>query len=271
MTLAPLGDTHCHLESKRFDHDRDDVIARARAMGVCAMITCGTDERGSQRAVDLAAAHEGVFAAVGVHPHEARTSGLASDNPDARQTAREALTALARQAGVVAIGEIGLDYHYDFSPRPMQRAALAEQLALAAELKLPVILHTRESDAELRAIVDRAPAGLHGVLHCFLSDRAMADWALERGLYLGFGGAVTFRNTQAIQAIAADMPLDRILIETDAPFMAPHPHRGKRNEPAYVGLVAERIGQIRGLDAQTIAQRTYDNAVRLFGLPQHGT
>lgn len=267
MTLASLCDTHCHLESQKYDGDRDDVIARARAAGIRAMVTCGTDERSSQQAFALAARNDDIWATVGVHPHEAHASGLASDDPATRQAARETLAVLASQASVVAIGEIGLDYHYDFSPRSVQRAVLAEQLALAVELDLPVVLHTRESDAELRAIVDRAPGGLRGVLHCFLSDRAMATWALERGLYLGFGGAVTFRNTREIQAIAADAPLDRIVMETDAPYMAPYPHRGQRNEPAYVSLVAQRIAQLRGCQAHTIAQRTYDNATRLFGLP----
>jgi len=271
MTLAPLCDTHCHLESARYDRDRSEVIARAAAADVRVMITCGTEVSSSQKAIALAAQSASIYATVGVHPHAALQSGLASDDPQIRQTARRELATLARQDKVVAVGEIGLDYYYDHSPRPTQRAVLAEQLALAVELDLPVVLHTRESDADLRELLDQAPDGLRGVLHCFLSDRAMATWALERGLYLGFGGAVTFRNTQEVQAIAAEAPLDRLLIETDAPFMAPHPHRGQRNEPAYVSLVAERIAQLRGSDPQTIAQHTYDNAVRLFGLPQHDT
>ena len=270
MTLAPLCDTHCHLESARYSRDRDEVIARA-ADSVRAMVTCGTDMSSSQAAITLAAQHASIYATVGVHPHEALKSGLASDDPQVRQTARRELAALATQEKVVAIGEIGLDYYYDYSPRPTQRAVLAEQVALAVDLDLPVVLHTRESDADLRDLLDQAPDGLRGVLHCFLSDQAMATWALERGLYLGFGGAVTFRNTQEVQAIAAAAPLDRLLIETDAPYMAPHPHRGQRNEPGYVSLVAERIAQLRSSDPQAIAQHTYDNAVRLFGLPQHDT
>jgi len=271
MTLTPLYDTHCHLDSPRYVGDQDDIVARARAAGVRAILTCGTDERSSQQAVALAARHGDVLAAVGVHPHEAHASGLASDDPGTRQAALDALEALAGKRGVVAIGEIGLDHHYDFSPRPTQAAALRQQLALAAELGLPVILHTREADVELRAIVDQAPDTIRGVMHCFLSDQAMATWALARGLYLGFGGAVTFKNAQHVQEIVTQVPLDRILIETDAPYMAPHPYRGKRNEPAYVGLVAERIAQLRGCETAEIAQRTFDNAVRLFGPPHHDT
>lgn len=271
MTLVLLYDTHCHLDSARYANDRDDVITRARAAGVRVMLTCGTDERTSQDAVSLAARHGDVLAAVGIHPHEAHASGLASDDPGTRQAALDALEALAGKRGVVAIGEIGLDHHYDFSPHPTQASVFRQQLALAAELRLPVVLHTREADAELRAIVDQAPDTLQGVLHCFLSDRTMAAWALTRGLYLGFGGAVTFQNAKDVQEIAAQVPLDRILIETDAPYMAPHPHRGKRNEPALVGLVAERIAQLRGCEAAEIAQRTFDNAVRLFGPPHYDT
>jgi len=269
MTLEPLYDTHCHLDSYKYDDDREGVIARAHTAGVRVMLTCGADGRSSQRAIALAADYEGIIAAVGVHPHEARSSALASDDPVARRAARDDLAAMAGQPDVVAIGEIGLDYYYDFSPRATQRAVLQQQLALAVELEMPVILHVRESDSELRAIVDQEADSLRGVLHCFLSDRGMAAWALARGFYLGFGGALTFRNTKEVQAIAAEVPLDRILIETDAPYMAPYPHRGKRNEPAYVGIVAQCIARLRGCEAAEIAQRTFDNAIRLFGPSHH--
>ncbi|MGC9360147.1 MAG: TatD family hydrolase [Anaerolineae bacterium] len=271
MTQVSLYDTHCHLESPRFSSDRDDVIARARAAGVRAMLTCGTDQRTSQEAVALAADHEDILAAVGVHPHEAQASGLASEIADERFKALDALRQLANAPNVVAIGEIGLDYHYDFSPRTAQIAVLQQQLGLAAEMNLPVILHTREAESDMRSVFEQAPDTLRGVLHCFLSDRAMAAWALERGLYLGIGGAVTFKSAQHLQPIVAETPLDRILIETDAPYMTPHPHRGKRNEPSYVGLVAERIAQIRRCETSKIARRTFENASRLFGPPRHGS
>ncbi len=271
MTQAPLYDTHCHLESPRFSSDREEVVARARAGGVRAMLTCGTDQATSQKAVALASDHGGILAAVGIHPHEAQASGLASQSAEERSEAIKALHGLACAPYVVAIGEIGLDYHYDFSPRPVQREVLRQQLRLAAEMNLPVVLHTREAESDMQSVLDQAPATLRGVLHCFLSDRAMAMWALERGLYLGIGGAVTFKNAEHLRDIVAEMPLDRILIETDAPYMAPHPHRGKRNEPSYVGLVAERIAQIRRCETSEIAKRTFENAVRLFGLPRHGS
>jgi TatD DNase family protein len=271
MTQGPLYDTHCHLESARFSGDREAVMARARAAGVWAMLTCGTDRRTSEEAIALAADHGDMLAAVGIHPHEARSSGLASESTDERFRALEALRHLANMPDVVAIGEIGLDYHYDFSPRTAQMAVLQQQLSLAATMHLPVILHTREAESDMRSALEQAPDTLRGVLHCFLSDRAMADWALGRGLYLGIGGAVTFKSAEPLRAIVAEMPLDRILIETDAPYMAPHPHRGKRNEPSYVGLVAERIAQIRHCETSEIAKRTFENAVRLFGLPRHGS
>ncbi|MCD6302654.1 MAG: TatD family hydrolase [Anaerolineae bacterium] len=271
MTQALLYDTHCHLESPRFASDREDVIARARAAGVRVMVTCGTDQSTSQEAVGLAADHGDILAAVGVHPHEAQASALASQSADERSKALEALRELAHTPSVVAIGEIGLDYHYDFSPRPVQMAVLQQQLVLAAEMNLPVILHTREAEPDLRTVLDQAPDTLQGVLHCFLSDRAMATWAWTRGLYLGFGGAVTFKNAKHLQGIVAETPLDRILIETDAPYMTPYPLRGKRNEPSHVGLVAERLAQIRGCELSEIMERTFENAIRLFGPSHHGS
>ncbi len=258
-----LIDTHTHYTDERFDLDREAVLSSLPASGVLAGVDCASKEDEWFAVSALAGGFGHVYSALGVHGLEAET---------AEEGYLDRLrNAIQKDKKCVAVGEIGLDYYYDLSPRPTQRAVLAEQLALAVELDLPVVLHTRESDADLRELLDQAPDGLRGVLHCFLSDRAMATWALERGLYLGFGGAVTFRNTQEVQAIAAEAPLDRLLIETDAPFMAPHPHRGQRNEPAYVSLVAERIAQLRSSDPQAIAQHTFDNAVRLFGLPQHDT
>jgi len=168
----------------------------------------------------------------------------------------------------VAVGEIGLDYHYDFSPREAQRLVLARQLALAGELGLPVILHNRESDEDLRRAVEAAPRSLRGVLHCFLADQKMADWALARGLYIGVAGPITFEKVRHLPNIVRRVPLDRLLVETDAPYLAPHPKRGQRNEPAFVRYVAERLAEILGLPLEELAQRTTENACRLFRISQ---
>jgi TatD DNase family protein len=176
------------------------------------------------------------------------------------------LGALAQIPGAVAIGEIGLDYHYDFAPRPVQRLVLERQLRLACALDLPVILHNRESDADLRAIIEAAPDGLRGVLHCFLADAALAEWALARGLYLGVAGPITFRNAPGLAEIIRRVPLERLLIETDCPYLAPEPQRGRRNEPAYVAHVAERLAQVLGVSSERVAQQTDANARDLLRL-----
>ena len=175
------------------------------------------------------------------------------------------LAQLAQQPGVVAIGEIGLDYHYNFSPPDVQRAVLARQLELAHELGLPVILHNRESDQDLRQIVDAAPAPLRGVLHCFLADQAMADWALARGLYMGVAGPITFKNVRHLPEIIRRVPFDRLLIETDCPYLAPHPKRGRRNEPAYVRYVAEGLARVLSLSPEEVAERSTGKRLPPFG------
>jgi len=265
-----LVDSHAHLEARAFDADREETIARAVAAGVGAIVTCGADLASSEAAADLAATHDVVWAAVGIHPHEARQVWGNAAAVDEAHIAR--LARLAARPRVVAVGEIGLDYYYDLSPREAQRAVLARQLALAGELGLPVILHNRESDADLRAIVDRAMGDgavttpLRGVLHCFMADGVMADWALARGLYLGVAGPVTFKNADALRAVLRDVPPDRLLIETDSPYLAPHPWRGRRNEPAYVAHVAEKLADVLGIAPDDLARRTRENAHRLFGL-----
>jgi TatD DNase family protein len=265
-----LFDTHTHLESPRFDADRTLVIARARSAGVVRMLSCGSDIATSQENVRLAAQHEGLYAAVGIHGHEARSAvvdaAACEDTPQITDAILGQLAELASAPRVVAIGEIGLDYHYNFSPPPVQRAALARQLKLASVLGLPVILHNRESDADLRRIVDEAGAPLRGVLHCFLADQAMAEWALSKGLYIGIAGPITFKNMTGLAEIVRRIPLDRLLVETDCPYLAPHPHRGSRNEPAFVVQVAAKLAEILDLPLHDIVRYTTDNACRLFGV-----
>ena len=263
-------DSHTHLESPQFDPDRAQVIARAISADVEHMVTCGSDLATSSSEIALAGQWRGVYAAVGIHPHESRLAahetceGSGSWKLDENVLGR--LSDLAAQPKVVAIGEIGLDYHYDFSPREAQIGVLARQLALACDLELPVILHNRESDQDLRHLVDEAPDSLRGVLHCFLADQAMADWALARGLCIGIAGPITFRNVRHLAKIVRGIPLDRLLIETDAPHLAPHPRRGGRNEPAFVVHVAEKVADVLGVSLQEVARRTTENACRLFGV-----
>lgn len=261
-------DSHCHLEARSFDPDRDQVIARAEGAGVTRLLSCGSDLPTSEAEVALARRYRGLYAAVGIHAHEARTavrtSATGERQPELDESAFGRLEKLARSPGVVAIGEIGLDYHYDFSPREVQCAVLGRQLALACELNLPVILHNRESDDDLRRAVEAAPRSLRGVLHCFLADQEMADWALARGLYIGIAGPITF--VRHLPDIVRRIPLERLLVETDAPYLAPHPHRGQRNEPALVRHVAERLAEILVLPPEELARRTTENACRLFGL-----
>ncbi len=252
-----LVDSHAHLDDPRFDADRDAVIARA-ATRLDAIITVGADLETSRNAVALAHRYPGVYAAVGIHPHEA---GQADD---------AALSELERLCGedkVVAVGEIGLDFYRNLSPVEQQRQAFIKQLELARRVGKPVIIHDRDAHQEVLDIVSRRATGMRGVLHCFSGDRWLAHAALELGFYLSFAGPVTFNNARQLQAVASDVPLERILVETDCPYLAPHPLRGQRNEPAYVALVAEVIAQLKGVTPDRVAESTSANARELFGLP----
>ncbi len=265
-----LCDSHAHLSSPRFSGQVPEVIARAMSAGVTRLVTCGTDLPSSEAEWTIAQSSPGVYAAVGVHGHDAvsalRTDSRAGAEPALDESVFARLAALAGRPGVVAIGEIGLDYHYDLSPRQVQRAVLARQLALAAALDLPVILHNRESDEDLMRIVDAAPGNLRGVLHCFLAGPEMASWAVARGLYIGVAGPITFRNARGVPDVIRGVPLGRLLVETDSPYLAPHPLRGQRNEPANVVRVAEGLAQVLGIGVQQVAENTTANACRLFGL-----
>lgn len=252
-----LVDSHCHLNHPKLAADLNDVLCRAGLAGVSRMVVVGYDLSSSREAVSLANAHPSVLAAVGVHPHEA-------DQYDSR--AADALAELARGDRVVAYGEVGLDYHYDHSPRPIQRATFERQLDEAARLGLPVIIHSREAADDTRAILsDYAPLAAGGVMHCYPYGADQVDWVLEMGLHIGLTGIVTFPKGEEARQVAACVPLDRLLIETDAPYLAPVPYRGRTNEPAYVSIVAEAIGRVRGVDASEIAATTTRNAGKLFG------
>jgi TatD DNase family protein len=259
----PLVDTHCHLILPAFEGEIDIVIQRAAAQGVRRVLVPGIDLATSQAAVALAQAHPGIYAAVGIHPHS--TSGWSGEQ-------LPSLSQLARQPGVAAIGEIGLDYYRHFSSAADQRAALKDQLQLARSLDLPVVLHSREAGAELLDILEDCTAGPSrdsrrspGVLHAFSGDNQLAARALSAGFYLGIGGPITFSNSGPLRQIVAGLPLDRLLLETDAPYLSPHPWRGQRNEPALVHLVAQGLASVLGLSYDDIARRTTENAEVLFG------
>lgn len=256
-------DSHAHIDGEEFDADRDEVVARAREAGVRAILNVGTGDPhggGLERAVETAERYEGVYAAVGVHPHDAR---LYDDAAEAR------LAGLLKGGRkVVALGEIGLDYYYDNSPRDVQREVFARQLRLARRLELPVVVHTREADAETLEILRDvwAGAGLPGVLHCFGGGLPLAEGALELGFYVSFAGNLTFKKAEPLREVARRLPPARLLVETDCPFLTPVPFRGRRNEPARVVETARCLAELHGLTPEELGRVTSENFARLFGL-----
>lgn len=253
-------DTHCHLNHERFAGQAAAVLQRAAAVGVERVVVIGCDVPSSRWAVELAAEHPGVFAAVGLHPHSAGEWSASTE--------RE-LRELAGHRKVVALGEMGLDFYRDRAPRPAQVLVFRAQLALAAELGLPVVVHTRESMPEALAELEGpAVAGLRGVLHCFSGGVEEARHAVALGLHLGVGGVLTYPRPGELPAVAVAVPLERLLLETDAPYLPPVPHRGRTNEPAYVPLVAHRLAALRGCPVETVAAATTTAAAALFGLEE---
>ncbi|MCG3210592.1 MAG: D-aminoacyl-tRNA deacylase [Anaerolineae bacterium] len=257
-----LIDSHCHLNFNAFDDDRAEVLARAAEAGVVALINPATNLGDSRQIVTMSEQIPNLFATVGVHPNDA--GGV-------DEVTLEQLHQLAQHPRVVAIGEIGLDYYWDSAPRPVQQQVFEQQLALAKTVGKPVIIHQRDAAADTMAILRRwAAAGDHPglVLHSFSGDLAMAKEALALGFYIGISGPVTFKNARDLPEIVAAVPLNRLLVETDAPFLTPHPFRGKRNEPARVKLIAEKIAELRGLPFTELSRQLTANTVKLFGLPE---
>lgn len=258
-----LFDTHCHLDVAAFDQDRDAAIARARAAGVVRFLNPAYDLASSRRAIALAQAQAGVVAAVGVHPNDAADFGEAH---------LAELRALARAPRVVAIGEIGLDYHWQTTPRDRQAQAFIAQLALARELNLPVIVHCRDAYDDALAILREHGRELPGlVMHAFSGRMEHLRAALALGFYIGVGGPVTYPNAHALREMVKAAPLERIVVETDSPYLAPQAHRGRRNEPAYVVEVTYKIAELHGTSTRDIARITTDNGRRLFRLNGVGT
>ncbi|MEW5761816.1 MAG: TatD family hydrolase [Bacillota bacterium] len=255
-----LVDTHVHLNDRRFARDLAEVLARARRAGVGAMICVGWDLPSSEAAVRLAGELAGVWAAVGIHPHDA-----AKAPPDFVARLRD----LARRPGVVAIGEAGLDYYRDLSPRDVQREVFRAQMGLARELGLPLIVHTRDAEPDALALLEQEGPPV-AVMHCFAGDRRLAARYVALGYYLGFGGTLTYRRNEELRRAAQEVPPDRVLLETDAPYLPPEPWRGRRNEPALLARVAETLAELRGLAVREVAALTASNARRVFTLEAGG-
>jgi TatD DNase family protein len=252
-----LVDSHCHLDFPDFAEELDRVVARAHSAGVGALVTIGTRVRKFDQVRAIAERFENVFCSVGTHPHHAH---------EELDVTIDDLVRLAEHPKVVAIGEAGLDYHYDLSSRDAQARGLLTHIAAARRTGLPLVIHAREADADLAAILTREmeKGAFMAVLHCFSSGRALAETGISLGFYVSFSGILTFKNAQDIKDIARDLPADRILVETDAPYLAPPPHRGKRNEPAFVVHTADVLADVRGVSREEIAALTTDNFFRLF-------
>jgi TatD DNase family protein len=254
-----LVDSHCHLDSEQFDADREAVIERALAAGVERMVAIGTGDGPPdlEAGLRLAEGHAAFLATVGIHPHDASKAG---------EDVYKRLGELLRHPRVIALGEIGLDYHYDFSPRGTQRDIFVEQMRLARDARKPIVIHTREAWEDTLALLEQhwAPGGLPAVMHCFSGSPAEAVRCLAIGCYLSFGGILTFPRATELREVARTAPADRILVETDAPYLAPVPKRGKRNEPAFVFDTARKLAETRGETLESVAATTTRNFERLF-------
>lgn len=250
-----IFDSHAHYDSEAFDADRKELLGTLKNQGVVGVVNCGSDMASSLKSLELADEFDFIYAACGVHPHESETC---------KQGYLPVLKKLCLEDKCVAVGEIGLDYHYDFSPREIQKQVFEQQLVLAKELDLPVIVHDREAHEDTFELLKRYKP--KGVVHCFSGSSEMAKEIVKLGMYIGLGGAVTFKNARKPREVAAVVPSDRLLIETDCPYMTPVPHRGKRCDSTYIPFTAEVIAEVRGTTAQEILDLTRVNANSLFGL-----
>ncbi len=253
-----LIDTHCHLDFKDFDEDRDDVIKRAAEEGIKYIINVGSSVEGSERSLALSKKYEFVFASVGIHPHDADTVNKAVIMK---------MRGMAKDKKVVAIGEVGLDYYRNNSPKEAQRSSFREFIKLAAELNLPLIIHNREAGAESIAILkEEMGDNVRGVMHCFSGDEDFLERCLDSGLYVSFTCNVTFKNAAGLRDIMRKVPIEKMFLETDAPFLAPQVFRGQRNEPSYLKYLVREIALAKDMSEEKVADITTENAVRFFGL-----
>ncbi|WP_373481955.1 TatD family hydrolase [Acetobacterium sp.] len=257
-----LIDSHAHIDDQKFNEDREAVLENARAAGVELIINPGADEASSFRAVAMSEKYPMVYATVGIHPHDAKDYVAEKHDP--------LLTEWAKKEKVVAIGEIGLDYHYDYSPREVQQEVFIRQLIIAKAVELPIVIHNRESMEDMVRILKEYFAPEYGgIMHSYSGSVEMAKIFLDMGFHLSISGPLTFSNARKLPEVVAMMPLDRLLIETDSPYLTPTPHRGKRNEPAYVRFVAAEIARIRGMAVEEVAEITSQNAKRVFGIGEN--
>ena len=254
-----LIDSHAHLDDKRFNKDRDRLIKSLEENDISLVINIGADISTSIKSVKLAEEYENIYAAVGVHPHSAK---------EMDDSTIEVLRAFANRDKVVAIGEIGLDFHYDNSPRDIQRKRFIEQIKLAKELDMPIVVHSRDADQETFDIIkeEAADGKLRGVLHCYSGSAEMAKDYVDLGFYISLAGPVTFKNARKPREVAKTVPIDRLLVETDSPYLTPEPHRGKRNEPLYLRHVASMIAEIRGMSFEDVGRITSENTKKLFNI-----
>lgn len=253
-----LIDSHAHLDDKRFDRDRDMIIKNLEENGIELTINIGADLQSSIASVSLSEKYDNIYAAVGVHPHSAK---------EVDDSTIEILKSFAKREKVVAIGEIGLDYYYDNSPRDIQRKWFREQIKLAKEVDLPIVVHSREADQETFEILKEEQDGrLRGVLHCYSGSVELAKEYIKLGFYISLAGPVTFKNARVPKEVAKAVPLDKLLVETDSPYLTPEPYRGKRNEPIFVKYVAGTIADLRGITYEELAKATNRNTKELFGI-----
>ena len=251
-----LIDTHCHLNDEQYDADVAEVIERAHSAGVLWLVNIGYDVDSSRKAIGQASLHPSVKATVGIHPHDAKT---------ATKSALAKLRELAAREEVIAFGEIGLDYYYDNSPRDIQREAFRQQMELAKSLKLPVVIHSRDATKDTLEIL-REYAPLQGIMHCFSGSFETAQICMDLGMYMAFGGAITFKNANRLREVVAKVPWEWIVVETDCPYLTPEPFRGRRNEPAHLQHIVGTLAQVKGVSPADTARITTDNARAAFGL-----
>ncbi len=253
--MENIFDTHAHYDDEAFDEDREILLSSLKGRGVSLVIDCGCDAASSKKAIELSEKYDFIYAAVGIHPHEAEEAGENDLNE---------IRLLLKHEKAVAIGEIGLDYHYDFSPRELQKEYFEKQIVLAKELDMPIIVHDREAHEDTLELLRKYKP--KGVLHCFSGSVESAKEIISLGMYIGLGGAVTFKNARKPLEVADFLPLDRLLLETDAPYMTPVPFRGKRNDSSLIPYTAIKIAEVKGIAPQTVVNAANENGKRLFGI-----
>lgn len=253
-----LIDSHAHYDDERFDIDRDEVMKKIISHGVAAVVNPSTNLASMRKVLEMSESYDFLYAALGIHPHEA---------VEFSNTSLDTIREMSQSGKVVAIGEVGLDYHYDFSPRETQRECFAAHIGLAGELKLPLIIHDRDAHKDVIDIIKSENANFTGgVFHCFPGSIEMAREVLDAGFYISLGGTVTFKNARKPVEVAKYIPIDRLLVETDSPYMTPVPHRGKRNDSGYLPLIVQKIAEIRNMKVEQVTQVTTENTCRLFNL-----